>query len=41
MNNRFFLKHITALDRRLFRLERKYRAKIYKELQRQKNELIR
>ena len=39
-NSRFFIRYQTALDRRLFRLERKYRAKIYKELQRQRDELI-
>lgn len=39
-NSRFFTRYQTALDRRLFRLERKYRAKIYKELQRQRDELM-
>ena len=39
-NSRFFTRYMTALDRRLFRLERKYRAKIYKELQRQRDELV-
>ena len=39
-NSRFFTRYQTALDRRLFRLERKYRARIYKELQRQRDELI-
>ena len=39
-NTRIFSRHTTALDRRMFRLERKYRALFYKELQRQKEELI-
>ena len=39
-HSRFFTRYQTALDRRMFRLERKYRAKIYKELQRQRDELI-
>lgn len=39
-NSRFFTRYATALDRRLFRLERKYRAMIYKELQREQKEFI-
>lgn len=39
-NSRFFSRYATALDRRLFRLERKYRAMIYKELQREQEQFI-
>ena len=39
-HSRFFARYSTALDRRLFRLERKYRAMIYKELQREQEQFI-
>lgn len=39
-HSRFFARYSTALDRRLFRLERKYRAVIYKELQREQEQFI-
>jgi hypothetical protein len=39
-HSRFFTRYATALERRLFRLERKYRAMIYKELQREQEQFI-